>query len=181
MDKNKHDDGESGINLLQRIFNLIGWLGFLLLLPPGLQLAGLPALQDFLVQNLGPLGSASWLMLYFFGIQLLRVFFGSSRLLTPLITGFLSTFLLASLVMPVGFMEWLYRLLEPTKLFARHPLTFLLVPLVLGLGYLLSFARRLPVVVQLLLLVLLPFAGAVALNLLGVHDWFATLTGLKPN
>ena len=63
----------------QKLFNLVGWAAFALLVPPVLQMFGMPQAQELIVGRLGAWGSPVALIGYFYGILFLRVFFGSDQ------------------------------------------------------------------------------------------------------
>jgi hypothetical protein len=147
----------------QTIFNLIGFLGFLVMIPLVLKSIGLGSFDELITKNLGMWGSASFLLIYFYAFPLLDLVFGSDRHLSPMLLGMLTAFLLFALVLPLPFMDW-YR-----ALFASFPfLKCSLAVLVLGnvamlFGILLSYVKKgLPVTAQVFLIVVLPVAGLVA-------------------
>ena len=73
--------------LRQKIFNLVGWIAFGLLVPPILAMAGYPQLQVYISGSLGAWGSPIALIAIFYAILFLRVFFGSDQRYTPVQIG----------------------------------------------------------------------------------------------
>ena len=154
----------------ERVFNIIGWLGFIAVLPIALNLFGLPGMQNFLEQKLGQYGSPVFLLLYFFVLVFLRVIFGSGRIITPLIIASLTGFVLISTAANVGFMVWLRNLMTSTPLFSNMPLVFLTGLTVVALGILLSYTKRLPLLIQLAVLVVLPLVFIIVTSSTGLFS-----------
>ncbi len=140
----------------ERFFNTLGWLGFLFILPIGLQAFGVGGPLSWLEQNLGRYGRPAFLVLLFFGFLVLRILFGGDRPVGPLLLGCLMGFLLLCTAVEIGFMSWLPGLTDRIAFLSNHPLNFLVAIGVILLGILLSYLRRLPLLLQLLLLVVLP-------------------------
>jgi hypothetical protein len=168
------DTSHEEIEGFERVFDVVGWLGFLAVVPVALRVFGLPQLQDLMQAELGRYGSPGFLLLVFFGLVFLRVIFGSGRVVGPLIIGSLMGFLLIAPAAGVGFMNWLRELEQSTPYLANLPLSFLVGLAVVLLGILLSSLRRLPVIVQVLLLVVLPI---VFLLIAGHQGWLSGLAG----
>lgn len=143
-------------NRTERFFNLLGWLGFLLILPIGLHVFGVSAPLAWLGENLGRYGRPPFLILLFFGLLLLRIVFGGDRIIGPLLLGYLTGFLLLATTVEIGFMGWFRGFTDRIPFLSNIPLNFLTAVAVILLGILLSYLRRLPVILQVILLVVLP-------------------------
>ncbi|MBU0934021.1 MAG: hypothetical protein KKI09_16235 [Spirochaetes bacterium] len=146
----------------QKIFNLIGWLSFLLLVPPVLSMAGLPQLQEMIVAGIGNWGSILALILYFYGLLFLRVFFGSDQRYTPVLIGYIFSFLLFSISLDIAFMRWLYDLAHSVSFLSYNVMSFIAAVFVILLANALSGSKRVKPLGDLLLLVLLPSGALVA-------------------
>ncbi len=152
----------SSTNVRQKIFNVIGWLAFLLLLPPVLAMLGMPALQELIEQNLGAWGSSLALVIYFYAILFLRVFFGSDQRYTPVLLGYAVSFLYFSNSLDISFMAWLRELTAQVSFLSYPYMSFIAGVVVVLLSNALSGWRKATWVVDVLLLVLLPAAALVA-------------------
>lgn len=150
-----------GGSLRQKIFNLIGWLAFLLLAPPALNMLGLPALQEFLSANVGNWGSPIALVIYFYALLFLRVFFGSDQRYTPVLMGYAISFLYFSNSLDIGFMQWLRDLSAQVGFLAYPYMSFIAGIVVIFLSNALSSAKKARWPVDLIVLGLLPAAGLV--------------------
>jgi len=150
----------------QKIFNIIGWLAFILLAPPVLKMLGLPQLQDFLSQSLGSFGSPVALVVYFYALLFLRVFFGSDQRYTPILLGYLVSFVYFSLSLDIGFMAWLREPAMSVSFLSYPVISFVTGVVVIFLANALSGAKKARWPVDVLVLVLLP---AVALILAGTY------------
>jgi hypothetical protein len=169
--------GAQEIEGFERIFNVVGWLGFVAILPIALDVFGIDALQKLADQHLGRWGSKGFLLLVFFGLVLARVIFGSGRIIAPLLLGSAVGFVLIAVAAGVPFMSWLGDLAEASPFFSNMPLNFLVGLAVVFLGILMSAARRIPVVIQVLLLVVLPIAAIVAAGATGFASGLRALGG----
>jgi hypothetical protein len=147
----------------QKLFNIIGLLGFIAFVPLVLKSLGISSVNDWLVANAGMWGSAGFFLIYFYAFPLLDLIFGSDRKLSPMIFGIVTSFLIFSLVLPLPFMDW-YRALFASFSFVKCSFAILVLGLLAMLfGILLSYVKRgLPGTVQLLVIFILPVAGLVA-------------------
>lgn len=145
----------------QKIFNVVGWLAFLLLAPPALHMLGLPALQDFLSAKAGSWGSPIALVSYFYAIIFLRVFFGSDQRYTPVLMGYAISFLYFSNSLNIGFMQWLRDLSAQVSFLAYPYMSFIAGITVIFLSNALSGAKKAKWPIDLIVLGLLPAAGLV--------------------
>ena len=147
---------ENDIKGWERIFNILGWLGFIAIIPVALKVFGVTRPQLFLEENLGRYGSTGFLLLIFFVLIGIRVIFGSGRIIVPLIIASLSGFVFISVASGVKFMNWLYEAAVSTRFFDNMPLNFIVGVVVLLMGIVASYSKKFPFVLQILLLVLLP-------------------------
>lgn len=152
----------------ERLFNAVGWLGFLVLLPIAFHVVGFAPAQDFMEGRLGFAGRPTFLTLLGFGMVLLRVLFGGERSMLPLVLGFVIGFLLLSTFASIGFMGWFYRLAERVILLRSPGLNYFAGLGVLLLAMILSYLRRPGFLVQLLGLIVIPAAALLVLNALRV-------------
>ncbi len=151
----------------ERVFNVIGWIGFLAILPVALDVFGFPQVQELLAKNLGRYGSKGFLLLIFFALVLARVIFGSGRIVAPLLIGSLVGFVFIATAAGVPVMQGLRDAAQASSFFSNMPLLFLVGLGVTLLGILMSSARRVPIGVQIILLVVLPIAIVVAAGATG--------------
>jgi hypothetical protein len=167
------------VKVYEKVINVIAGIGFLALVPPGLAVFRIPGPLDFLSGRLGFWGSATFLVLVFYGLTILRILFGHAALYAPLVIGVLSSFLLMAAAVKLSFMGWYWGLVRQAPFLADAPLLFLLALVVLGLAVLLSSLKKFPVVAEVVILVVLPLAAIVTLHYLNVPD-LATLLHLQP-
>lgn len=146
----------------QKIFNVIGWAAFLLLLPPVLAMLGQGALQDFLAAKLGAWGAPLALVIYFYALLFLRVFFGSDQRYTPVLLGYAMSFLYFSNSLDISFMAWLRELSAKVSFLSYPYMSFITGVVVVLLSNALSGWRKATWVVDVLLLVVLPAGALVA-------------------
>lgn len=148
--------------LRQKIFNVIGWLAFTLLIPPALAMLKLPQLQDLLSSKLGGWGSPVALVGYFYFILFLRVFFGSDQRYTPVLLGYAVSFVYFSNSLPIGFMQWLRDLSASVPFLSYGYMSFITGVVVILLANALSSAKKATWIVDVLLLVALPAGALIA-------------------
>ena len=149
----------------QRVFNAIGWLAFALLIPPALEMFGLPQLQSAIAARLGSWGSPIALVVYFYVILFLRVFFGSDQRYTPVLLGYAVSFVYFSNSLDIGFMSWLRDLTARVPLLASPFMTFASFAAgiaVIFLANALSGARKANWILDVIVLVALPAGALVA-------------------
>ncbi|MBU0929428.1 MAG: hypothetical protein KKA67_16875 [Spirochaetes bacterium] len=146
----------------QKIFNVVGWLAFGLLLPPVLTMLKLPALQDFMTARLGGWGSPVALVVYFYAVLFLRVFFGSDQRYGPVLLGYALSFLYFSNALDIGFMRWLYDLAHRLPFLSYDAMSLIAGIVVVFLANALSGAKKAHWVVDVIALVLLPAGALVA-------------------
>lgn len=151
----------------ERAFNLVGWLGYLLLTPVGLRVFEVQPAVEFL-DRLGVAGQPAFWTLIAFGLVVLRLLFGGEATLLPLLLGLAVGFLLLSLVAQIGFMRWFWEPAGGLPFFASSGLNFAVGAGVLFWGLLLSYLQRFRVLLQFVLLVVLPFAVLLAGNALKI-------------
>lgn len=152
----------------EKFLNLLGWIGIVFLIPVGLEVFGFPGLIGFLGRSLGQFGSVTFLLLVFYALILLRFLFGHSEIYAPVFIGMVASFFLVSITVDVSFMKWYASLVAKIPYASNHPLIFVIGVLVALVGLWLGKLKRLNLVVQLLLLVVLPIAIIVAANIYGI-------------
>ncbi len=152
----------------ERAFNWLGWVGLLFLLPVGLTVFGVPGPLDYLQKTLGNFASATFFLLVFYGLILLRFLFGHSEIYAPVFLGMIVSFFLIAMTVEISFMKWYLQLTAKVSYLSNHPLIFLVGVAVALLGVSLGRLRRLHLIAQLLLLLVLPLAIVVAANIYGI-------------
>lgn len=175
--------GESGVvardrpvgGFRQKLFNLVGWIAFGLLLPPVLAMAGYTHLQGLISGSLGAWGSPVALVAYFYILLFLRVFFGSDQRYTPVLLGYGLSFLYFSSALDLGFMNWLYKLTHQVPFLSFDALNLGAGIITIFLANALSGWKKAGLVADLALLVVLPAAGLVAAGM-----FLPPLLGLIP-
>jgi len=145
-----------------RIFNVVGWLAFALLIPPVLSMFGLRQLQELVTTRMGAWGAPVALVIYFYVILFLRVFFGSDQRYTPVLIGYALSFLYFSNSLDIGFMKWL-RDLSASVPFLSYPYMSLVAGVVtIFLANALSAVKKANWIIDTFVLVLLPAGALVA-------------------
>ena len=152
----------------EKLFEVLGWIGFALLTPLALYLFGVESVVEIMDTKLGFAGQAQFWVLLTFALVLLRIFFGGEHIILPLFLGFVGGFLLLSLVARIAFMGWFWRPATGQFFFQNDRLTFAVGAAVLFFGLIFSYFRRLSLLVQLLILVLLPMLILLAVNALSL-------------
>lgn len=145
----------------QKIFNIAGWISFLLLLPPALKMLGIPGLQDILADKLGNWASPIVLLVYFYVILFLRVFFGSDQRYLPVLLGYAISFLYFSNSLDISFMAWLRNLSAKVSFLSYPVMSFIAGIIVILFANALSGAKKANWIADLLLLVILPAAALI--------------------
>jgi hypothetical protein len=160
MGKTKANLAIGGIR--QKIFNVVGWLAFALLLPPVLSMFGLPQLQQLVSTRFGAWGSPLALIIYFYVVLFLRVFFGSDQRYTPVLIGYALSFLYFSNALDIGFMRWLYDLAHRVPALSYDAMSLVTGVVVIFLANALSGARKANWILDTIVLGILPAAALVA-------------------
>lgn len=155
------------MKVYERVINALAWIGFVLLVPVGLGVFGTPGPLDFLHRTLGQFGTASFLVIVFYGLILLRVLFGKSEIYAPVLLGAVVSFLLLSTAVDLHFMLWYRRLTDGIVYVVNHRLVFLVAVGAAVLGILLGGLKRLHWIVQVLFLILVPLALIVVAHIYG--------------
>ncbi|MBN1837645.1 MAG: hypothetical protein JW820_17445 [Spirochaetales bacterium] len=152
----------------ERLFNAVGWLGLLVLVPIAFYVLEFAPARDFMADRLGFAGRPVFLTLLGFSLILVRILFGGEKSLLPLVLGFVIGFLLISTFARIGFMGWFFRRADPVIFLRSGRLNYFVGLGVLLLGMVLSYVRRPGFLAQLLGLVVVPAAALLVLNALGV-------------
>jgi len=148
----------------EKLFDAVGWIGFALLTPVVLYVFGVESIVRLMETKLGFAGAPEFWVLLCFGLVLLRIFFGGEHIILPLFLGYAGGFFLLSLVATIGFMAWFWKPASEQFFFQNDKLTVIVAAVVLFLGLIFSYFRRIAVLIQVLLLVLLPMLVLLAVN-----------------
>jgi len=148
----------------EKVINAIAGIGFLALVPVGLAAFHIYQPLDFLQAQLGFWGSATFLVIVFYALTVIRILFGHAELYAPLVIGVLSSFLFLAAAVPLSFMGWYWSLVRQVPFLADTPLLFILALVIIGLATLVATRKKFPLLAQLAILVLLPFAVAATLH-----------------
>ncbi|PKL08134.1 MAG: hypothetical protein CVV51_10535 [Spirochaetae bacterium HGW-Spirochaetae-7] len=146
----------------QKVFNVVGWLAFTLLLPPVLAMFKLPQFQELITTKLGSWGSPVALVACFYVILFLRVFFGSDQRYTPVLLGYALSFLYFSNALDIGFMRWLYDLAHRVAFLRYDAMSLAAGVVVIFLANALSGYRKVHWIVDVLVLGVIPAGALVA-------------------
>jgi hypothetical protein len=150
----------------EKLFDAVGWAGFALLSPVALYVFGVQSAIEIMDTKLGFAGQLEFWVLLCFGLVLLRIFFGGEHIILPLFLGFAGGFFLLALVARIGFMGWFWRPATRQFFFQNDRLTFVVGTAVLFFGLIFSYFRKISLLFQLLILVLLPMLILLAVNAL---------------
>jgi len=150
----------------EKLFDVVGWIGFALLTPVALYLFGIRSVVEIMDTKIGFAGRLEFWVLLSFGLVLLRIFFGGEHIILPLFLGFAGGFFLLALVARIGFMGWFWRPAARQFFFQNDRLTFVVGAAVLFFGLIFSYFRKISLLVQLLILILLPMLILLAVNAL---------------
>jgi hypothetical protein len=159
----------------QKLFNLVGWIAFGLLVPPVLAMAGYPQVQGAIAESLGAWGSPIALVVYFYTLLFLRVFFGSDQRYTPVLLGYTLSFVYFSCALDIKFMQWLYNLAHQVPFLSFNALNLGIGVATIFLANALSGWKKAGIVTDLALLVVLPAGALVAAGI-----FLPPLLGLQP-
>ncbi len=152
----------------ERVFNVIGWFGFLLIVPVGFYIFDYQPAIQFMQTKIGFLGNPSFLTIAAFVLLFLRIIFGGGQIIMPLIVSFIAAFFLFFSVVEVGFMHWFWTFSRKVFFLKNLHLNFIVGTAVLLIGVFLSYLRRFKGCVQLVLLVVIPIVFLSASNLFGL-------------
>ncbi len=150
----------------QKLFNLISWVAFGLLVPPVLTMAGYPRVQDFITGYLGTWGSPVALIGYFYALLFLRVFFGSDQRYTPVLLGYALSFAWFSCALDIGFMQWLYKLAHQVSFLSFNVLNLGAGIATIFLANALSGWKKAGIIADIALLVVLPAGALIAAGII---------------
>ncbi|UCF99693.1 MAG: hypothetical protein JSV89_09170 [Spirochaetaceae bacterium] len=148
----------------EKLFDVVGWVGFALLTPVALYVFRVQSVVQLMDSKLGFAGKPEFWVLLCFAFVLLRIFFGGEHIILPLFLGFAGGFFLLSLVARIGFMGWFWRPASQQFFFQNDRLTFVVGAAVLFFGLIFSYFRKIGLLVQFLLLILLPMLILLAVN-----------------
>lgn len=134
---------EHEVTLLHRVFNVLGWLAFLLMAPLVLSLFGVQGPRSVLQENLGYAGTPQFLLIVFSSLMILRLFFGTDRGLAPLFLSYLVGFGLLATVAGFPFLQGYAEAVTSFVLFESTSFNFLAGILAFLVGVSLSYVRGL--------------------------------------
>jgi hypothetical protein len=152
----------------ERLFEVIGWIGYLVLVPMAFYVFRWSTVTPVMENRLGIAGRPVFLTLLGFSLVFAKILFGGERRMLPLILGFVIGFLLVSAFARLGFMSWFWGPGESVILLRSGRLSYLTGMAVLFVAMILSYLPRVRLLTQILVLVVLPGAGLLVLNALGV-------------
>jgi hypothetical protein len=150
----------------EKLFDAVGWIGFVLLTPVALYLFGVQPVVEIMDTKLGFAGRLDFWVLLTFALVLLRIFFGGEHVILPLFLGYAGGFFLLALVVRIGFMGWFWRPGRQQFFFQNDRLTFVVGAAVLFFGLIFSYLRKISLLLQLLILIFLPMLVLLAVNAL---------------
>jgi len=152
----------------ERVFEVIGWVGYLVLVPMAFYVLRWDPVTEVMESRLGFAGRPGFLTLLGFALIFAKILFGGERRMLPLILGFVIGFLLVSTFARLGFMRWFWGLGESVILLRSAGLSYFTGMGVLLTGMILSYLPRVSFLAQLLGLVVLPGAALLVLNALRI-------------
>lgn len=152
--------------LRQKFFNILGWIAFILLLPPIIAMFGRPELLDFLKSRFGQWSSGAALVGYFYVLLFLRVFFGSDQRYTPILIGYFLSFLCFSVSLDITFMSFFANIIHKIPIFEDKTIInamFLVTgAIIIFLANALSTIKKTYWVLDIFLLCILPLGALTA-------------------
>jgi hypothetical protein len=172
---NKPATATASGRMRQKIFNIVGWIAFTLLVPPVLAMFGLPQLQEQASARFGAWGSPVALVAYFYVILFLRVFFGSDQRYAPVLLGYALSFLYFSNALDIGFMRWLYDLAHRVPALSYDAMSLVAGVAVIFLANALSGMRKARLMLDIIVLGILPAGALVAAGI-----YLPGILGLAP-
>ena len=99
---------------------------------------------------------------YFYFLLFMRVFFGSDQRYTPVLLGYVVSFLLFSISLNIGFMSWLYELAQQVPFLSHNVYNFVTAIAVILLANALSASQKMKLAGDILLIIVLPLGVLVA-------------------
>jgi hypothetical protein len=148
----------------ERVFDVIGWIGVLFLVPVGFYVFNYAPAVQFMQGKLGFVGRPAVLTLIAYALIALRIVFGGGNLVAPLLISFVVGFFLMATVVPFRFMKWFTDWARQLFFLDNKSLNFLAAGFVFFFGNLVSYARRASIFLQLILLLVLPVLVLVVAN-----------------
>lgn len=140
----------------ERLFDILGWLGLLFLVPVGFYVFDFQPAVDLMKTRLGFLGRPAMITLIAYILIALRIVFGGGNLVAPLLISFLIGFFLLATVVPFRFMKWFAEYAKKVMFLDTLALNYLAAGFVLFLGNLLSYVKRASMLLQLILFIVAP-------------------------
>lgn len=162
------EEKEEGAGCLGTLFQYVGFLGFLLLLPVIFFYFGWDQPQLLLQDTLGEYGSLDLLVFLSFSALGLRIAFGPSRLLSPTIIALLASAPLIFTTFQTEAFSSLQENLMSLPYLGHKSLNFIVGITILLIGVRLSTLKRVNIVAQLVLIVLFPYGVLAGLSTQGI-------------
>jgi hypothetical protein len=148
----------------ERVFDVIGWIGLLFLVPVGFYVFNYAPAVQFMQSKLGFVGSPVVLTLIAYALIALRIVFGGGNLVAPLLISFVVGFFLLATVVPFRFMKWFTDWARQLFFLESKTWSFMAACFVFFFGNVVSYARRMSIFLQLILLLVLPVLALVVVN-----------------
>lgn len=153
------DEAKQKPSVRMKLFDILGIIAYLLLIPPILSMFGITGPLNFLMEKLGSWGSTMMILVYFYGLHFLRIFFGSDVRVTPVFISYVISFAFFSMSFTtIDFMNWLYNLTHSVSFFSFDPVNCAAAVLVVFLGNSISTVKSGKFLLDIALLVVLPIA-----------------------
>ncbi|HRV27298.1 MAG TPA: hypothetical protein P5522_00745 [Spirochaetia bacterium] len=159
MADNAKENQNQKPSVRMKLFDILGLIAYLLLIPPILSMFDITAPLTFLSEKLGTWGTTPMILVYFYTLHFLRIFFGSDVRLTPVFISYIMSFLLFSMSFTtIGFMQWLYNLTHAVQFFSFDPVNCVAAMLIVLLGNGISAVKSGKLILDVILLIVLPVA-----------------------
>lgn len=158
------EEQEEKVGCFGTIFQYIGMVGFILLTPVLCFYLGFEAPQRLLESVVGDYGSLDFLVFLSFLALGLRIAFGASRLLLPTTIALLASAPLIGTTLQTKTFSGLQDILLSLPYMEHKSLNFMVGIVILSIGVQLSNLKRVNVIAQLVLIVLLPYGALAGLN-----------------
>lgn len=176
--------------IMKNFFSILGFTGFILLIPGIFYAFNITNVSVFLEDKLGRLGEPGVQTVIGFALIALLFLFGGGNNFSATFTGFVVGFFLVSTFIDVGFMDWFKDLTAKADILSNQPLNYIAGILVVLLGVIMSFSMHVNSITELAVLILLPTAIIVGAhstgfkmevnkaNAISLKDGFKSLSSL---
>lgn len=156
------------LSVLQKIFTVLGFIGFLLLIPGLLFAAGWTSLPESLTSTFGAAGSLPVITLIAFVLMALMFIFGGGHNISATFVGYLIGFFLISTAVDIGFMGWFKNWTSNIAFLSVPQLNYIVGNITVVVGVLMSFNKKIPLIGELAGLVVLPIGFLLLTSYLGI-------------